>query len=323
MDRSARSDNPPVVQDSKRSPWSSYACLTLSMALVGLYVGLSPLLVAVFPVMLLAFLRFTVAAVAMAHWLPPKPQDLPLSRRDHVLLALQSLLGNFLFTVFALYGTAWAGAMGAGVVMAGIPACVALLSRLFLREALNPRVWMAAACTAVAVALLALQREASPNATASGDPAWTRATLGYLLLCGAVVCEASYVVIGKLLGARVSPRRISALINLWGLLFAAPMGIVLAWQFDFSSVATPVWALLVFYAIAASMVTVWLWMKGLQGVPAQQAGVFTVFLPLSSAAVGVGLLGESWAAVHAVALGLAVIAVWLVTRPQKPVVLPS
>ena len=31
--------------------------------------------------------------------------------------------------------------------------------------------------------------------------------------------------------------------------------------------------------------------------------------------LGVGLLGEPWSAVHALALGLALLAVWLVTRP--------
>ena len=40
-------------------------------------------------------------------------------------------------------------------------------------------------------------------------------------------------------------------------------------------------ALLAFYAIAASMVTVWLWMHGLQQVPAARAGVFMVFLPIA------------------------------------------
>ena len=69
-------------------------------------------------------------------------------------------------------------------------------------------------------------------------------------------------------------------------------------------------------AWAASVLTVWLWMKGLQQVPAQKAGIFTVFLPLSSAAVGVGLLGEPWGGTHALALCLALSAVYLVTRPS-------
>ena len=52
-----------------RAPWWAYASLGLSMTLVGSYVGLSKLLVAVFPVFLLAWLRFGIAAVAMLGWL--------------------------------------------------------------------------------------------------------------------------------------------------------------------------------------------------------------------------------------------------------------
>ena len=47
--------------------------LALSMALVGSYVGASRLLVAVLPIFLLAWLRFGIAAVAMAHWVRRQP----------------------------------------------------------------------------------------------------------------------------------------------------------------------------------------------------------------------------------------------------------
>lgn len=295
----------------------AYGQLALSMALVGLYVGLSPILVAAFPVALLAWLRFALAALAMLPWLPRARDEAPLTRAQHALLFLQSLLGNFLFTLLALSGAGLAGAISAGVVMATLPACVALLSRLFLKEPLSPRIWAATACSALAVTLLALQKAAFEDGQprASGD--WQASLLGHLMLLGAVVCEASYVVIGKRLSASVRPRRVTALINLWGLLLSTPLGLVLASSFAFVSVPAATWALLLFYAVSASMVTVWLWMKGLQQVSAQGAGIFTVFLPLSSAAVGVGLLGEPWSAAHGAALVLALAAVWLVTRVRR------
>ena len=49
--------------------WMAYACLALSMSLVGSYVALSKPLVAAFPVFLLAWLRFGIGGLAMAHWL--------------------------------------------------------------------------------------------------------------------------------------------------------------------------------------------------------------------------------------------------------------
>ena len=288
----------------------AYLSLATSMALVGSYVGLSRILVLAFPVLLLAWLRFAIAAVAMWRWLRPGPGEAPLSRTDRRLLFWESFLGNFGFSICMLYGVAATSALAAGVVMAAIPAAVAVLSRLFLGETITPRVRWAIGMAVLGIALLAVAR--SPDGShATSAPWW-----GYALLIGAVFCEASYVVIGKRLTAQVSPRRISALINLWGLVLMTPLGLWQALDFDFGAVAAPTWGLLLFYSIAASVVTVWLWMRGLSQVPAAQAGVFTVCLPVSAAAVGVLLLGEPFGLPHAAAFLLALTGLILATWPQ-------
>jgi drug/metabolite transporter (DMT)-like permease len=307
-----------------RSLWSAYLCLGASMALVGSYVGLSKWLVAVFPVFLLAWLRFGIAAVAMAGWLRRPADEAPLQPQDRYWLFLESFLGNFLFSICMLYGIALSTALAAGVIMAALPGVVALMSRLFLRERLSARVLAGIGCAIGGIALVSLGKPAADsgaptgpltgNATDAAAQA-ARAGLGHALLVGAVFCEASYVVIGKRLTRRIGPKRISATVNLWGLALVTPLGLWQAAQFDFSQVHAPLWLLLVFYALAASMVTVWLWMTGLQGVPASQAGVFTVFLPLAAAAVGVGFLGERVQLAQAAAFGLALVGVILATWP--------
>jgi drug/metabolite transporter (DMT)-like permease len=290
-----------------RAPLAAYACLAASMALVGSYVGLSKLLVVVFPVFLLAGLRFGIAAVAMAHWVPRRAGEAPLSRHDRWLLFWESFLGNFLFSICMLYGVALSSALAAGVIMAAIPAAVALLSWAFLRERIAPRVLAGIACAVGGIALVSLSKHEG-----AGGPGW-----GALLLAAAVVCEASYVVIGKRLTGNVSAKRISALVNLWGLALVAPLALWQALRFDFSAVAAPTWVLLLFYSLAASMWTVWLWMTGLKHVPASRAGVFTVMLPVSAAAVGVLFLGERFSAAQAAAFALALAGVLLATWPGR------
>ena len=127
---------------------------------------------------------------------------------------------------------------------------------------------------------------------------------------------AAYAVIGKKLTGALSPKRITALINLWGFALMTPMGLYAAWHFNFAGVATGSWVLLVFYALAASVWTVWLWMTGLRGVPAARAGVFTACLPISAAAIGVGVLGEPMTLWHAAALILALLGVIIATLPS-------
>ncbi len=289
----------------------AYFCLALSMSLVGSYVALSKPLAAALPVFLLAWLRFGIGGLFMLSWLKKPPGEAPMSRQTRQLLFLESFLGNFLFSICMLFGVSMTSAVSAGVIMAGIPAAVALLSWLFLGERIGLRVWLAVACSATGIALLAWAKPAHAPGMHTGN----QALWGNLLVVGAVLCEAAYAVIGKKLTGVLSAKRISALINLWGFALVTPMGLYLAFSFNFGAVPGGIWLLLLFYSLAASIWTVWLWMTGLRVIPAAQGGVFTVMLPVAAAVVGVGVLGESFSGIQLLAFGIAVLGVVLATLP--------
>ena len=298
----------------------AFACLALSMSLVGSYVALSKPLVAALPVFLLAWLRFGLAGLAMPHWLKKPPAEMPMSRHTRGLVFLESFVGNFMFSICMLYGVSLTSAVAAGVIMAAIPAAVAVMSWAFLRERIGLRVWGAVACAVIGISLVSLSKNELTVPATSGltpdlasKPAW----LGNLLLVGAVLCEAAYAVIGKKLTGVLSPKRITALINLWGFALMTPLGLWVAWRFDFGAVAMSIWVLMLFYALAASVWTVWLWMTGLKSIPANQAGVFTVLLPVNAAAVGVLVLGETLNGSQVGAFAFALTGVLLATLPQR------
>ena len=288
----------------------AYHLLALSMSLVGSYVALSKSLVTALPVMLLAWLRFGIGVLAMPHWLVKPMGELPMTTTTRKLVFLESFFGNFLFSICMLYGVSMTSAVSAGVILASIPAVVALLSWLFLRERIGPRIWAAIACAAFGIGLLAAARRQS--AVPQDSNLW-----GNALVFGAVVCEAAYAVIGKKLTGALSAKRITALINLWGFALMTPPGLYLALRFDFTGVTGNFWLLLLFYSLAASIGTVWLWMTGLKSVAASQAGVFTVMLPVSTALVGVFVLGEPLGGVQLLAFGIALLGLLLATLPAR------
>jgi len=297
--------------------WLAYLCLASSMALVGSYVALSKPLVAAMPVFLLAWLRFGIGGLAMLRWLRKPADEPPLTPRTRALLFLESFLGNFLFSVCMLFGVKLTTAVAAGVIMSAIPAVVAVLSAVFLHERIGKRSMGAIALAAIGIGLFSMTKS---DAAASSAATWAGLPLplwGNLLIFAAVVCEASYVVIGKRLTQGLGPKRISSLINLVGFVLVTPMGLWAALSFDFSSVSVSIWVLLVFYGLAASVWTVWLWMTGLKTVPAAQAGVFTVMLPVSAAAIGVVFMGERLTGVQMLAFGIALLGLVLATLPGK------
>lgn len=298
----------------------AYLCLALSMALVGSYVALSKPLAAVLPVFLLAWMRFGIGGIAMLHWLKKPTDEPPLTPQTRRLLFLESFLGNFLFTICMIYGVSLTDAVSAGVTMAAIPAAVALMGWAFLRERVAPRTWMAVVCAVVGIALFSLSKQEHhvlTNQALSTKNTPNMAWLGQWLLVGAVICEAAYTVIGKKLTDSLGPKRITSLINLWGFVLTTPFGLYLALDFHFAGVGWGTWALLLFYALAACMWTVWLWMTGLKTVPAAQGGVFSVMLPVSAALVGVVFLGETLAGMQLIAFAIALASVLLATLPSR------
>lgn len=279
----------------------AYFLLTASMALVGTYVALSKPLVAVIPVFALAFLRFAISAVAMLPWTFARPGEAPLTRTEQQLFFLLSFFGNFLFSICMLTGIMLTTATAAGVILATLPAVVALLSHWILRERLASRVWLAIGFAVFGIALLQWAKPADTAPASSATDAW----LGNLLMFGAVVCEAIYVIISKRLSATRAPLRVSALINLWGLALIAPLGLWQLASFDTGALTANLWLLLAFYSLSASLFAVWMWVAGLKHVAASQAGVFTVALPIAATLVGVFLLGESFTWLQAAALAFA------------------
>jgi drug/metabolite transporter (DMT)-like permease len=224
----------PLLPPALTARLTGYLLLFSGMAVVGTYVALTKPLAAVFPVFLLAWLRFGIAAVVMLPWTMPSrrrnwqgatqsPAALsrwrePAERRLLRGLFLQSFFGNFLFSICMLTGVSLTTASAAGVILATLPAVVAMFSWVFLREHLSARVWGAVALAVSGVALLTLART---------DAAGNGSVAGNLLVFACVCCEAVYVILGKRLTASLSPIRISALINLIGLALMTPLGL---WQ---------------------------------------------------------------------------------------------
>jgi drug/metabolite transporter (DMT)-like permease len=287
-----------------------YLLLLTGMSLVGTYVALSRPLTEAMPVALLAWLRFGIAAVAMLPWTVAPIREGALDRAQWARLFWMAFFGNFLFSAFMLNGVAMTSAATAGVVLSTLPAVVALVCWFALGERLDGLGWSAVVLAVAGVAILALARG---DGAATGD----QPALGALLLLGCAVCEAVYVVHGKRLTGALSPMRISALINLFGLALVTPFGLHAATGFDFAGVGGGTWALLVFYAISASIVSTWLWLSGLKRVPANHSGVFTVALPVASSLVGVVWLGERFTGAHAVAFGLAALGIVLAAWPRS------
>jgi len=285
----------------------AYSKLALAMILVGANVGVAKLLAEELPIALIAFLRCTLAVLVL--WPLARALDgrVRVSRPVLGNLLLQAIFGTAIYNAGLLAGLRHTSALEGGLVLATLPAVVALGSWLWLRERLSARQWLAAGLAGFGMAAITLARL---DGGAAGS------ALGNLLIFVAVCGEAIYVLLARRVAGAVPV--ITA--SLWMQVFSALVLLPFAAP-SFGAIAALVeprlLALLVFHSLTASVLCLLLWYAGLKRVPAGVAGVFTAFLPASAAVTAVLFLGESFGLVHAAGFALMMGSLLLATWPRR------
>ena len=285
----------------------AYAQLALSMALVGANVGVAKLLAEDLPVAMILGLRCALAIAVLWPLARAMEGRIGLDRTAGWNLALQAAFGTVLYNVALLAGLRLTTALEAGLILATLPAVVAVGGALWLREKLPPRQWAAVALAAFGMGALVIARVAAEG---------TGSALGNLLVFAGVCGEAMYVLLARRIAGRVPVVTASFWMQVFSLLMLLPLCLPVLGAA--SALADPqVASLLVFHSLTASVLCLLLWYAGMKRAPAGIAGVFTAFLPASAAAVAVGLLGEPFTAVHAAGFFLLMASLVLATWPDR------
>jgi len=285
--------------------------LIAAMTLTGANVAFGKAVVAVFPIYVFVLFRFLVACLALMLIVPseggPKLKD--MTRRQQRDLVLMSLLGMVGFTVLMFEGLKRTSAVDAGIITATLPAVVALLGVVLIGDRLSR---LQTGAIALAIAGLLLVQTTGAHTGASS-------LVGNLLVGGAVLCEASFVLLGKRLAPPYRPLRLALGANVVGLALSVPLAATQLPAFDASAVPLEMWMLGVWYSLAASVICLWLWYRGLPHVETWLAGLATAAIPVAALAASALYLGETigLARLAGAALVIAGIVLGALASPNK------
>ncbi len=286
----------------------SYVELSVAMVIVGSTVVVGKLVTLSFPVFLASALRFALSSLILLPLLLKAGNGFPrLSRKDVAILFVQAFAGNFLFTIFLLYGLKWTSATESGIILSTTPAVIGLISFFFLKEQLT---WKGAAGATLAVlGVLMLTIVGASSRTEQG----ANPVLGNLLICAAVIGEALWTTLGKVGSKRIAPLTMANVMSLFGFLLFLPFALYEVRSVVIAAVPLLNWLFLLYYGLATVSAYI-LWYRGVSKVPANVAGVFTGVLPISAAVLSYIVLKEqpSWSNVLGVACVL--LAIVLITR---------
>ncbi|MDF2679360.1 MAG: EamA family transporter [Brevibacillus sp.] len=270
----------------------AYIQLALSMALVGINISIGKEIVSHVPVFLFSELRFLIAMIILLPLLSMRGEwKSSWSREEGVVLFWQSFFGVFLFSICMLYGVKWTTATSAGIITSTVPACIALLSFWILKEKLQRNNLWAILLSVCGIGFITFTGESQEISAVS--------MFGNLLVFLAVISEALFTIFAKRLSGKITPFQMTAAINVISFVLFLPFAIAEAIHFAWESVPASVWALIVYYAITASVLSFFLWYKGVAKVEASRAGLFTGMMPISAALIAVLFLGEAFTWLHA------------------------
>ncbi|MED0673622.1 DMT family transporter [Aneurinibacillus aneurinilyticus] len=285
--------------------------IVLAMIIVGSSVVAGKLIVQSFPVFLASELRFLIATIILFPILIKFEGFPSIGKRDLLILFLQALFGVFLFNIFMLYGLTITTAIEGGIITSTIPAVTGCLAFLFLREKLTKSV-----ITGILLAVLGtLTINFSDSFTTVGRG--SSPLLGNLLIFGAVISEALFIIFGKFIVQRVSPLAISTIVSIFGTILFLPFSLYEGNRFNFGEVSIAEWGLVFYFGIVVTVIAFILMYQGVSKVSASTAGVLTGVLPMSSVILSVVILGEKVSFIHLIGIGFTLTAIYLIAKPAK------
>lgn len=285
--------------------------LIFAQIMVSFNIVVSKYLLTSMPVLLMITLRFLLAAVILLplHWLTKdskiklKNHLKTLTKRDWVFLLAQAITAGALFNCLMLYGLKYTDANVAGIITSALPAIIALMSFVILKEEFNLKKLICVLFTCVGLVIIALEKF---------KHAAHQSLFGNLIIVLALIPESSYYILVKLHSNRLPVFFASSLINAINALIVLPLAIffsstnpLLLTSFD--------WQILFLLGLSSGLFYVF-WYFGCQHVDGTMSSLSTAVMPLATVVLAFIILGEQLSLSQALGMGLIILSIAIYAR---------
>jgi drug/metabolite transporter (DMT)-like permease len=296
--------------DSKHN-LSAYSALSAAVVFWGLSFVATKVALETIPTFTLIFFRFSIAGclflvVSAARGGLPK-----LSRRAHLKLFVMALFEPGLYFVFETIGLQYTTAPKASLIIATVPVAVLIFARLLIGERIRVMSLLGILASLVGIGVLI-----------AGDQQFRWALGGHLtgdlLIIGAVITAALYMVGARDLGREYSAWTITCFQIFYGALFYAPMFFVESSGLDWGDVTVSSILAAIYLTVFATVAAFLCYNFGLTRIQASRAAVFINGIPVVTAFAAWVVLGERLTALQAFGGALVLFGVWLTNALGRP-----
>lgn len=255
------------------------------------------------------FLRFFIASLIFFCILLYKGFP-SLDRKTHLLLFLTALFEPGLYFIFETYGLTLTTASNASIITAMVPILVMILASIILKEKISKRSILGIFGSFLGIIILVL-----------GDIglnwSWNASNWGDLLMFGAAVSAAMYMVLARSLGSTLSSLEITSFQMFYGCIFFLPAFLREFPSMQWSAVTYDSIISLLFLALFASVAGYFLYNYALTQIPASRASVFLNGIPVVTTIAAAIILGEHLTPLQILGAIIAVGSVTIANWPQS------
>lgn len=268
------------------SNWKIYATLAFATASWGTAFIAGKFATEVWHPYMVAFLRFFGACLLLYPYMKWKEPNHPrISMTDWGLFAALGLSGCALYNIFFFVATQKAPIIKSALVIAWNPILISILAAWFLKEKITRSHMIGSMIATIGVVIIIVKGSIHDLLALRLEP-----IDGVLL--GAVVCWATYSVIGKIVLKKFSSVVATTYACLLGTLFLFPTAL---WTFDwveFQHASWVAWISILDTAVLVSVISFILYYQGIRVLGAAKASIFINFMPLSASILSIWILDE-------------------------------
>lgn len=286
----------------------TYLALVMTVIFWGLSFVATKVALESIPTFTLVFLRFSVSALLFLILLIGKGFP-SLSRRDHFLIVLTAFFEPGLYFIFETVGLQYTSAPKASLIIATIPIVVLILSSIMLGER-SPLISIGGILLSLVGIVILIVGGTQFTWALEGS------LLGDLLIFGAVISAALYIVSARNLGRNYSALKITSLQIIYGALFYLPAFLWELPRVDWSSITSRSLTAIVYLTAFATVAAFFCYNYALTKISASRASVFINGIPVVTAAGAWLILGETLTPLQMTGGLLVLLAVFLTNLPS-------
>ena len=292
-----------------------YIQLTLGMMFTGIHVVAGKVVTEVFPIFFASGITLIASSALFFLYLFLRGGPIPrLTRKNFLFILLQSFTGIFIFRIGILKGLSYTGAIEGGIILSSTPVVIAFLSFIFLKEKITIRKIIALSFSVTGILII--------NLVQAGGTARGNIILGSIFLAAAVLGEALFTVLRRIIGTTVGAVANAAYTALFGAAFFLPLLIYQVPSVAGMDFTARDWLILACYGTIAPMAAFTLWFSGVSSTSASTAGVFTAILPVSTILFSTLFLHENLLAFHGIGAAFIILGILFVIEGRKGKRLP-